>query len=385
MTPSRKLILAWASTALAVLAIVNSAPALCLTAIEKTFGLDTAACGVFLSCTFWGLIVGMLLAGPLADRLSFRPVTAGSALFLVGGLLVVCTADNRNAAYAGAVLAGVGCGTIDTIMTPLVCAVYPEARGRASNILHAFYPVGIVAATITVPLLLDAGWGWRRVYMVVAAACVPHGVAFLLLRLPKHAHEGSARLSSRGLFRKLAFLALAGGIFFGAVTEIGPTQWLPKYMEETLGSTRTMRSIGLLVCAVMMFFGRIVVSTVTGHVSPRWVFVVGGALCAVSLVLVAVLASPLAVILCFGMLGFAVGPFWPTILACAGDRFSQTGASMYALLSAAGGMGGAVGPLVIGLVGHHFGDHYGLRAGMLAVAAAPFLAAALTFGPSGRR
>ena len=373
-TPSRKLILAWSCTALGVLAIVNSAPALCLVPIAKTFGLDTAARGVFLSCTFWGLIVGMILAGPLADRLGFRPITAGSAVFLVAGLLVVRGADSRHVLYAGAVLAGIGCGTIDTIMTPLVCAVYPEARGRVSNILHAFYPAGIVAATITTPLLFSAGLGWRHIYVVVAAACVPHGVAFLLLRLPENAHEGHARLGARQLVRRLAFWALAGGIFFGAITEIGPSQWLPAYVEEASGGTRTTGSVALLVFAVLMFIGRIVASTITRHVSPRWVFIVAGSLCCASLAMTPVLEGPLAVILCFGVLGFGVGPFWPTILACAGDRFPQAGASMYAVLSAAGGLGCAVGPLVIGLVG----SHHGLPAGMLALAAAPLLAVVLT-------
>ena len=47
--------------------------------------------------------------------------------------------------------------------------------------------------------------------------------------------------------------------------------------------------------------------------------------------------------------GFGVSAFWPTIMACAGDRYPQAGASMYSLLAAAGCFGGAVGPMTVGL------------------------------------
>ena len=83
--------------------------------------------------------------------------------------------------------------------------------------------------------------------------------------------------------------------------------------------------------------------------------------------------TPAATIAALAVLGLAVSGLWPTVLALAGDRFPTAGASMYSLLSAAGNLGGLVGPLVIGLVA----ERWGLRSGMAVLVVAPLVVVAL--------
>ena len=122
-----------------------------------------------------------------------------------------------------------------------------------------------------------------------------------------------------------------------------------------------------------MAAGRFASSFAIRRLGLTRLFVGSGLLCAVCLVLASVEMASWFTILCLGTLGVAVAPFWPTILACAGDRFPQAGASMFSILSTAGGAGGVVGPMVIGLVA----DQYGLRAGMLTMTLPPLLAVCL--------
>ena len=71
------------------------------------------------------------------------------------------------------------------------------------------------------------------------------------------------------------------------------------------------------------------------------------------------------------MLGIA--GLGPALMANAGDRFPQGGASMYSLISATGNIGCAVAPLLIGVMA----ERWGLRVSMGIMAAGPVIAMAI--------
>jgi fucose permease len=127
--------------------------------------------------------------------------------------------------------------------------------------------------------------------------------------------------------------------------------------------------MGLLVFGAAMALGRLSTSLVAKKIGVRRLFLIASLLCAVSLLLAALAVNTFFTILWLGVLAFSVAIFWPTILARAGDRFPEAGASMFSLLSAFGAFGGVVGPLVIGFVA----EAYDLRVAMAALAVAPLI------------
>jgi len=93
----------------------------------------------------------------------------------------------------------------------------------------------------------------------------------------------------------------------------------------------------------------------------------------VCMVFLAGVALPLGTVwrvICLGIVGFSVACLWPTLLAVAGDRFPQAGASMFSVLSAVGGVGCAAAPVALGYVASAFGS---LVPAMAALALAPAL------------
>ena len=360
-----------AACCLAMLSIgfATNTPALCLTAIADDLALDSARSGLFLSCVFWGLVVSIPIAGPLADRWGFRYLLVGSAALQASGLLLVSHAHQAWHACLGAGVTGLGTGIVDALLTPLACAAYPKARAKIANLLHAFYPIGMFLVVLIVIALMRMHWSWREIYRFIAATNFPYAIIFLILPLPRHSHEGSERMPGRQLIRLSPFLLLLGAIFLAGVTELGPSQWLPAYLEQAAGGTRTASALGLLLLGVMMALGRLGNSFLARYVSQRRLVVAGATLSLVSLLLASLPAGTLFTICCLAMLGLGVSGLWPTLLSLAGDRFPQAGASMYSLLHTSGNLGGLVGPLAIGLVAQ--GSN--LRLGMATLALAPLL------------
>ena len=76
-----------------------------------------------------------------------------------------------------------------------------------------------------------------------------------------------------------------------------------------------------------------------------------------------------------------VGELEPTVLAVAGDRFPQAGASMFSVLSAAGALGCAVAPAAIGWIAKACGS---LAPALAALAVAPAIILVMSLRVTGR-
>lgn len=350
------------------LSFITAAPAVFLSAIGQDLGMSLADKGLFLSAGSWGFIGGMLVAGPLADRIGFRALLCGSVAILGGGLLLMGFAASQPAAVVAVVVGGAGCGVNDALLTPVVCAVYPERRTHVSNLLHAFYGVGLIGTTLLMLLLMRLEWTWQSGFAVLAALAVPFVVLFAIIPLPRHSHAAGRRLPTRRIALSVSFLMLCGGMFVAGFTEIGPGKWLPNFVEATTGGGQAHGAVSLLLFAVALTAGRLAGSAAMNRMGPRWLLVAGGAICTASILLASAGLGAAFTILWLAVLGLGVSVFWPTLLGMAGDRFPQAGASMYSLLSAFGSAGAIVGPWLVGVTAEAAGS---LRLAMMLTAIAP--------------
>ena len=162
----------------------------------------------------------------------------------------------------------------------------------------------------------------------------------------------------------MEFLLLVGVMFLAGLTELGPSQWLPAYVEQAVGSSRSSGAVGLLLLGVMMAIGRLSNSYLARHASPKKLVAAGSTLAVAALVLSALPAPPFHDRLpgharagCVGHL--AVG-------SVAGRQSLSPGrAAVYAILQTSGNVGGLVGPLAIGLTAQATGLR--LAMGLLAL------------------
>ena len=365
--PGRRTILTVSCIGMLTVCFATAAPAMCLTAIARELGRTKLAMGLFLSSAFWGFVPAILATGPLADRIGFRALLVFGALLQAAGLAGVSLAGSLPWLLAGGALVGAGTGVTDALLTPIVCAVYPERRSAITALLHGFYPVGVAATVGLILLLTGLGASWRGVYRVLAVLPLPYAVGMAAIGLPRQAHAGTARLPARRLLRRGAFLGLLAAIFLGAVTEITPTGWLPAFVEEATHGSPTAGGLGLLLFAAAMMLGRFGASAAQRRFGTRAVFAASAAICAASLLAAAVPAPTAVTIVALSVLGLGVAVFWPMICGAAGDRYPQAGASMFSLVAAAGNFGGVVGPAVMGAVA----EWAGLRVAMGILAVAP--------------
>lgn len=342
-----------------------------LTTLSVTYGgadgLTQEQLGRLGAISFAGLVVGILITGPLADRWGAKPFAQlGNALIAVG-LVAAALAPDYTWLGAALFLFGLGAGVIDMVLSPVVAALNPTRRAAAMNWLHSFYCVGAGVTIIVGTLALQAGFGWRTACLILLPLPVGLLLAFVPLQFPALSVAGG-RLKLRTLLRRGWFLFALAGIFLGGATELGMAQWLPAYAETSLGFPAWAGGAALLAFSIAMAAGRMVV----GAMGPRWnPFRVMAWGCGTSVLLflaASFLPVPVFALAACIAVGFTGSCLWPTMLAVTADRYPEGGATMYGALGAFGNMGGICMPWVVGWVADHADLHWGLAVSALAPA-----------------
>ncbi len=323
--------------------------------------------------TFIGVVAGILITGPLADRWGPKLFAVLGNILVGVGLLLLGFAQDYPAVLAAVTLMGFGAGVLDMVLSPIVCAYQPERRTAAMNWLHSFYCVGAVVTVLAGSLALRSGIGWRTLCFLLIAMPVLVAVGFLRLHIPHLVGVEHTRTRARDLLRQPVFLVALLGIFLAGAAEVGLAQWLPAYAEESLGYSKWVGGMALLGFSVAMTLARMGAGMLGTRVPPMTVMLVS---CWASVLLFLIASFSPWPWLALGaavLVGFTGSALWPSMLGITADRYPQGGASMFGLLGAFGNIGGIFMPWTVGIIA----DHATLNLGIATSTLCPLLLAFL--------
>ena len=342
-----------------------------LTTLSATYGgaagLTQEQLGRLGAMIFSGLVVGILVTGPLADRWGAKPfVLLGNGL-IAASLVAMAFAPGYGSLGAALFFLGLGAGVLDMVLSPIVSALNPERRTVALNWLHSFYCVGAAATALAGTLMLHEGLGWRGSCLLLLPLPLGLLAAFGPLGFPELSREGG-RTQLRTLIKNRWFLVAMAGIFLGGAAEMGMAQWLPAYAEKSLGFPAWVGGGALLVFSVAMALGRMVVGAAGKKLDAFQIMAWGCATSTALFLLGAFLPVPSIALVCCILVGFTGSCLWPTMLAVTADRYPDGGASMFGALAALGNAGGIFMPWVVGWVADRRDLHWGLAVSALAPA-----------------
>jgi len=171
-------------------------------ALAKEWGLTRAALGPVFSAGLFGLMIGALLLGPLADRIGRKKIIIFSTLAFGFGALVTAFVNDVNALLAIRFLTALGLGGAMPNAIAMTSEFNPRRR-RATMVMIMFcgFSVGAALGGLLAAALIPQ-FGWRSVFVVgglaplvlapVLALRLPESVRFLALT--GHANDRVAGL-----------------------------------------------------------------------------------------------------------------------------------------------------------------------------------------------
>src|SRR3984957_2642086 len=160
-------------------------------ALAKEWGLTKGALGPVFSAGLFGLMIGALVSGPLADRIGRKNIIIFSTLALGIGALVTAFVQDVNALLAIRFLTGLGLGGAMPNTIAITSEFNPRRR-RATMVMIMFcgFSVGAALGGLLAAALIPH-FGWRSVFIIggiaplllapILALRLPESVRFLAL------------------------------------------------------------------------------------------------------------------------------------------------------------------------------------------------------------
>jgi MFS family permease len=300
--------------------------------------------GAVLGVAFLGFAFTIAVGSPLLDYIGMAFLLPLSGIcFIIGTLIILFAGDISSSAgmsvynviYGGAVVTGIGWGLVETVINPLTATLYPDEKTARLNVLHAWWPGGLIAGGLLGFGLSQAGIGWQGKLAIILLPAAAVVVMCLGMKFPPTERAASG-VSMGEMFRELLnpmFLVLFCSMFLTAASELAPGQWVD------LALTRTVHMQGILLLVYVsgiMFVARHFAGPLVHKLSATGLLWCSCLLASLGLVLLSFADSPLTGILAATVWGVGVCYMWPTMLATASERFPRGGALLMGLMGTAG-------------------------------------------------
>ena len=144
--------------------------------IAAEWGIDRAALGIVLSMELFGMALGSIFLGGVADKIGRRLTILGCLVLMTIGMFMVTTVKSLVDLSIWRVITGLGIGGMLAAINA-VAAEFSNARHRhmSVSVMAIGYPVGVVLGGLIVARLLKTQ-DWRVVFhfgAVITAAFIP--------------------------------------------------------------------------------------------------------------------------------------------------------------------------------------------------------------------
>jgi MFS family permease len=348
-----------------------------LPSLRDKLGIDETQIAVLLFCAGLAGIASMQVGGRLADSIGARTITLAAMPILLVAMLVLAFAPTFGVALVGAVLMGLGNGSMDVGMNAIAVQVEAARRRPIMSFFHAFFSIGsfvgagavlllarglgITGGGIVTPLLVGLAVAGLVVLVVLLriaphAAVVPHAVDGVRTKVPRAAYV-------------LGAMALAFGLGEGTAMD-----WSSLHVTDVAHVDTTTGALGLIAVSGFMVVIRLLGDRLVTRFGRRAVVRFGGACAALGYVTVTLVSSLPLLIAGWALVGFGIGMIAPQVYAVAGHI---GGGRVLAVVVTFGYAAFLAGPAVVGFLVRHLGIHHAMAVPAVLCAGIILLAATL--------
>jgi MFS family permease len=349
-------------------------------AFARQFGVDVTMAASVISVFALMRVIGALPAGRLVDRFGEPGVmAAGIAVVAVSSIMAGCSRSFAELLVLRG-SGGVGSAMFSISAQALLLGSVPASqRGRASGLFSGGFLLGGISGPAVGGLV--AAWSLRAPFFIYGGLLVVPAVlaAVVLRRAPNHRPAAASRPRVRSLatlgravrnrtYRAAASANLADG--FAALGVRGAL--VPLFVRDVLHRSVVWTGIGFLLFAALNGAALLPGGRVADTLGRRPVIVVGCAISAVGMVMLALLPGLCAFLAALAVAGFGSGLLDVAPAAMIGDIIgSGGGGTLVASYQMAGDVGSVVGPVAGGFLvdSASYAAAFGLAAAVLIAAA----------------
>lgn len=314
--------------------------------LRDEFGRAQSGLGTILLCFGAGYLVSSLLAGGLIRRLGIGRLLTLSTAAVSAALLIYALTPLWFGVLGGALLLGLGSGAIDTGLNAYGARHFSP---RQMNWLHASWGLGAMLGPLLMTAVLAGGASWRWGYALTALPLLLMTALFAVSRRrwrDPEPDQATARPGKGALKNPLVWLQVALFYVYTGL-EASAGHWSFTYYTEGRGAGLASAGLWVSLYWGSLTAGRVAFGVLVERLGTRRVLrgASAAALCGALLVMTPSQALSVAGLL---LLGFALAPFFPCLIADTPRRLGALAEQAIGLQIAAALIGGSTVPAVIG-------------------------------------
>ncbi|NQX87446.1 MAG: MFS transporter [Halioglobus sp.] len=306
---------------------------------------SAAMVGQAIGITFTGFALTLLFGSAIVDLIGIkRMLLLSASAYVLGslGLLAAAVMPVSGAVEAvvllSLLLTGLGWGAVEAASNPMVATLYPQEKTHRLNILHAWWPAGIVVGGLLGVAIEQFGLPWEVNVLVLLVPAVIMACMVARSTFPV-TERVAAGVPFAGMISELVqrplFWLFWICMFLTAASELAPGAWVDIALTNTVGIPGILV---LVYVSALMFVMRHFAGPIVKRISSIGLMIVSCAAAGLGLYLLSLADSPLLAFAAATVWGIGVCYMWPTMLGIVAERFPRGGAVALGLMGFAGGM-----------------------------------------------
>ncbi len=267
--------------------------------------------------------------------------------------------------WLAAFLIGAANGLVEVAINPLSATIYPEQKTHKLNVLHAWWPGGLIIAGLIALYFVNPLFGqstevfnniytidpaklgiadfikpmhsWQFKYGLVYVPLLLYGLLSIGQRFPA-TERVQANVSTGMMFLQILrpmFIIWAFCMLLTASTELGTNSWMQSVVTRTAHVSGTLVFIYI---TLLMFVLRFFAGPIAHKLSPVGMLFVCSILTAGGLYWLSYATNGVVVFAAATVFGVGITYYWPTMLGVTAERFPKGGALLMGLMGCVGNL-----------------------------------------------
>ena len=330
--------------------------------LGAAFSLSNEDLGKAAGAWAYGFTLSIFIGGQLVDLLGMKRIVAVAFLMHVAGVLLTIFASGFWSLFFGTLCVGLGNGLVEAFVNPLTATIYADQKTEKLNLLHVWFPGGIVIGGLVAFVLAKLHMNWQVRMAFILIPTLAYGFLFLGQQFPatERVQQG---VSTGGMYRAVLrpmFFVIVFCMILTASTELATNQWISYILSNTAG----MAAGGILVLVWingLMAIGRWFAGPMVHRLSAVGLLIASAALSAAGLVGLSLASSPATAIAAATVFAIGICYFWPTMLGVTSERFPDGGSLALAIVGGMGTLAAAIFTWILGGMYDRLGPRLALR------------------------
>lgn len=322
--------------------------------------------GTILLGIYIGFLIATLFTGILADIAGKKTVLLIAGVCLTVGILGFSSSSTFWPLAGSMLVLGLGLGAIELGANNIIVDLHTAQKAKYLNLMAVLHGLGSMIAPLYAGFLLAGGASWRQVYQGALVLVAIMLVYLLLAKYPRVEAQKTEKVSFRQL-AKTAFTGEMGWYYFLIAiyvsTELGIGSWIVEFLQVQKG-----QAVGLSTQMLSLYFGMMMAGRLLGSFFIEKIgylkIMLLAALAALVCIAIGVF-GPSQLFFFLPLTGLFLSIIFPTITAVVSDLHTENQGTILGMLFTFAGVGGMVGPWLVGIASDLLGLQLGFGTSLL--------------------